>query len=616
MYRALYRKWRPKTFEEVVGQEHITTTLKNEIKNGCPSHAYLLMGSRGTGKTTCAKLIAKAVNCKAPKDGSPCGQCDICRGVDNGSMVDIVEIDAASNSGVDNIRDLRDEAVFLPNVTKYRVYIIDEAHMLSMGAVNALLKIMEEPPAHVIFILATTELHKIPATIQSRCQRFDFVRIDAKVIAQRLAYVAQQEGIGYEEGALELVARLADGGMRDALSLLDLCVAYNGTVTPEVVSRAAGLAGQEYLFDISKALEAGDVPGVLSIIQEVGNRGIAYDRLCQQLVTHYRNLLLAATVLEPGDFIVCLPEALEQYLAQGAQLSPTRLIYVIKTLQDAHAAMTRTTSRRTQLELVVIRLCDLRLETSTEALLARIEALEARLQALESGQATASLAGLGVEGDKTSFSVPGPAAGAGMPSRPAKASAASASPLPQPAPQQPLGRPMVSGTAASGASASGVSTSGVPASGESTLNTPTSGKIPPGASTMGTATAGAPTGMPAPSDGEALPPPMPQWEEILARLGHSNKALWGALKGSAAYLSGNRVLIQCHNPVFAQLMRSNEYTKQSLKAAIAEVTGIKYGIGPYLPPASGVEKPSDVQASPLTELLEAAREGGVEVTIQ
>lgn len=544
-----------------MGQEHITTTLKNEIKNDRPSHAYLLIGSRGTGKTTCAKLIAKAVNCQNPREGSPCGVCDICRGVDNGSMVDIVEIDAASNSGVDNIRELREEAVFLPNVTKYRVYIIDEAHMLSMGAVNALLKIIEEPPAHVIFILATTELHKIPATIQSRCQRFDFGRIDAKVIARRLAYVAFQEGIAYEEDALEMVARLADGGMRDALSLLDLCAAYNGTVTADVVSRAAGLAGQEYLFDISKALEAGDVPGVMSVIQEVGKRGIEYDRLCQQLVTHYRNLLLAATVKDPGDFIICLPQTLEQYMAQGAQLSPTRIVYVIKILQDTQAAMTRTTSRRTQLELAMIRLCDLRLESSTEALLARIEALETRLNYLGAGQ---PLPMPGTEEEQE---------------RPLAAPVSSSTPLQSSYPDKALRQ-------------SAGSVSQVP---KQPLVTQALPVCPP-------------------SGGDGPPPPMPQWGEVLARLSQANKALWGALKGSAAYLSGNRVLIQCDNPVFAQLMRSNEYTKHSLKAAIAEVTGTKYGIGPYLPSTPQEEKPS--AAAPLNDLLEAAREGGVEVTIQ
>ena len=253
MYQALYRKWRPRTFEEVVGQEHITTTLKNEMIQGKPAHAYLLMGSRGTGKTTCAKLIAKAVNCRNPVDGSPCGQCDCCRGVDNGSLVDVVEIDAASNNGVDNIRDLREEAVFLPNIAKYRVYIIDEAHMLSVGAVNALLKIMEEPPEHVIFILATTEVHKIPATIQSRCQRFDFKRIAPEVIRDRLLFIAGQEDMTLTEEAAALIARIADGGMRDALSLLDLCWAHAHDITVETVSEAAGLVGQDYLFEIADA---------------------------------------------------------------------------------------------------------------------------------------------------------------------------------------------------------------------------------------------------------------------------------------------------------------------------------------------------------------------------
>ena len=258
MYQALYRKWRPRTFEEVVGQEHITTTLKNEMIQGKPAHAYLLMGSRGTGKTTCAKLIAKAVNCRNPVDGSPCGQCDCCRGVDNGSLVDVVEIDAASNNGVDNIRDLREEAVFLPNIAKYRVYIIDEAHMLSVGAVNALLKIMEEPPEHVIFILATTEVHKIPATIQSRCQRFDFKRIAPEVIRDRLLFIAGQEDMTLTEEAAALIARIADGGMRDALSLLDLCWAHAHDITVETVSEAAGLVGQDFGDAIRSYANTGD----------------------------------------------------------------------------------------------------------------------------------------------------------------------------------------------------------------------------------------------------------------------------------------------------------------------------------------------------------------------
>lgn len=544
MYQALYRKWRPKTFEDVVGQEHVTTTLKNEIKNGRPSHAYLLMGSRGTGKTTCAKLIAKAVNCLSPRDGSPCGECEICRGVDNGSLVDVVEIDAASNSGVDNIRDLREEANFLPNVAKYRVYIIDEAHMLSMGAVNALLKIMEEPPAHVIFILATTEIHKIPATIQSRCQRFDFGRIDTQTIAGRLSYVAGQEGIQYEDEAMTMVARLADGGMRDALSLLDLCIAHGGTVTVEAVSRAAGLVGQEYLFDIAEAVAEGDLSAAMSIIEKVGSEAMEFDRLCQQLVSHYRNLLMAATAKEPGAFIVCLPETLERYVRQAAKTFPARLVYAIKTLQEAQAAMTRTSSRRTEMEIAAAKLCEPRLSASPEALVARIESLEAKLNRLQAGlpAAASAPAGAPAEGSGERTPLPRPAA----PSR-------EPSPEPQSAPAA----------------------------------------APPEA---------APTA------------PMPQWEEVLARLGTTNKALRGALSGSVAYLGGSRVLIQCDNPVFTELMRSNEYTKTSLKSAIAEVTGKKYGIGPYAGPSR--EEGTAAEGRPLDDILRSAQEGGVKVTVE
>ncbi len=390
MYQALYRKWRPKTFEDVVGQEHITTTLKNEIRQGRPAHAYLLMGSRGTGKTTCAKLIAKAVNCLSPRDGSPCGECEICRGIDSGAMVDVVEIDAASNNGVDSIRDLREEANFLPNVTKYRVYIIDEAHMLSIGAVNALLKIMEEPPEHVIFILATTEVNKIPATIQSRCQRFDFKRIDTDTIAARLTYVAGQEGIAMDQEAAALIARLADGGMRDALSLLDLCRAHSNEVTVHTVSEAAGLIGQDYLFDLAEAVAAGDLSRLMDIIAQVGGQSVEYDRLCAQMVSHFRNLLMITASKTPEELIVCLPETLERYRAQAGIFTPARLIYAIRTLQEVQNAMTRTSARRTELEIGAIKLCDPRLNQSPEALLDRMDKLEAKLNAALAGGLSAS----------------------------------------------------------------------------------------------------------------------------------------------------------------------------------------------------------------------------------
>ncbi|MDY4191819.1 MAG: DNA polymerase III subunit gamma/tau, partial [Oscillospiraceae bacterium] len=251
MYQALYRKYRPKSFDDVVGQEHITSTLKNEVLTGKIAHAYLFCGSRGTGKTTCAKILAKAVNCPDLRDGSPCGECEICRGIDDGSLLDVLEIDAASNNGVDNIRQLREDAFFTPSMAKYRVYIIDETHMLSTGAFNALLKIMEEPPSHVLFILATTEAHKVPATILSRCQRFDFHRIKSGDIARYLEKIAGKEGVELTHDGALLIGRLSDGGMRDAVSLLDQCISQGSRITAELVSRTAGLAGSRPVLELA-----------------------------------------------------------------------------------------------------------------------------------------------------------------------------------------------------------------------------------------------------------------------------------------------------------------------------------------------------------------------------
>ncbi len=299
MYQALYRKYRPKNFDEVVGQEHITSVLKQEIASGRIGHAYLFTGSRGTGKTSCSKIIAKAVNCPHPQDGNPCGVCDICRGIDDGSILDVTEIDAASNNGVDNIRDLREEANFTPAVTKYRVYIIDEVHMLSIGAFNALLKIMEEPPEHVIFILATTEVHKIPATILSRCQRFDFKRISPQVIAQRVIEVCQRENIDIQLPAAELIGRLAEGGMRDALSLLDVCSSSSEQITVEQVRQSAGLAVSDSLFAIGDAVLAQDIPAVLQEIDRMFANSVDFEKMCVQLISHYRGLMMAKALKDP-----------------------------------------------------------------------------------------------------------------------------------------------------------------------------------------------------------------------------------------------------------------------------------------------------------------------------
>ena len=294
MYRALYRKWRPSRFEDVVGQQTIVTALKNQVATSRIGHAYLFTGTRGTGKTTCAKIFAKAVNCPHQEGGDPCCQCDICRGIENGSILDVVEIDAASNNGVDNIRDIRDETAYTPSECTYKVYIIDEVHMLSMAAFNALLKIMEEPPSHVIFILATTEIHKVPATILSRCQRYDFGRIQPQDIVARLLYIAGEEQIGLAPEAADLIARLADGALRDALSILDTCVGVSTQVDAELVRRMSGVTDRGYLFEISAGVHNRDSAGVLAQVATLRQRSVDMKRLCEELINHYRNLMLAA----------------------------------------------------------------------------------------------------------------------------------------------------------------------------------------------------------------------------------------------------------------------------------------------------------------------------------
>ena len=286
MYRALYRKWRPQRFEDVVAQRGIVTALRNQVASGRVGHAYLFTGVRGTGKTTCAKIFAKAVNCLHPHNGDPCGECEICRGIDNGSILDVVEMDAASNNGVDDIRDLRDETAYTPSACHYKVYIIDEVHMLSTAAFNALLKTLEEPPAHVIFILATTEIQKVPATILSRCQRYDFTRIGPEDIAQRVEYIAGQEGLELTTGGAELISRLADGAMRDALSILDTCAGVTAKIDADVVRRMAGVTDRSYLFHISDALEAQDGAAALAQLAALRQQSVDVKRLTEELIAH------------------------------------------------------------------------------------------------------------------------------------------------------------------------------------------------------------------------------------------------------------------------------------------------------------------------------------------
>lgn len=551
MYQALYRKYRPKNFDDVVGQEHITVTLKQEISSGRVGHAYLFTGSRGTGKTTCSKIIAKAVNCPNQQDGNPCGVCDICKGIDDGSILDVTEIDAASNNGVDNIRQLREEANFTPAVTKYRVYIIDETHMLSVGAFNALLKIMEEPPEHVIFILATTEVHKIPATILSRCQRFDFRRIDPKVIAERVKYVCQQENILIDEDAASLIARLAEGGMRDALSLLDVCRSnarnpedQQEHITAEHVRSSAGLAMSDCLFSIADAVLKQDVPAILKEIDTMFLNSIDFEKMCVQLISHYRGLMMAKALKSPDDFVPGLSQDIQALTEQASRYSMGQILYSLTVLQDTLSRMSKTSQTRTELEMAVIKLSNPSLDRSVDAILARLSKLENQLK---SGMV--SIASSAAQTAQVSVEKP------------------SADTVNQTA--QPVAAPEVAPTASSV-------------------------DIQP---------------LPSPSKKEVSI--FEEWPQVLDALRHTNNALHGALINTTAYRYQEIILIDCDNPLFLEMIRTNEYAKKSIHQALIAGSGRDWRIGPFKKDQYEAKKDD-----PLEDILSTAQNLGVDISIE
>ena len=516
LYQALYRKWRPRVFEDVAGQPHITATLKNELTAGRIAHAYLFTGSRGTGKTTCAKILAKAVNCLHPKDGDPCNECAICRGIDAGSVMDVMEIDAASNNGVDNIRDLREEAVYSPAAAKYRVYIIDEVHMLSGGAFNALLKTLEEPPSHVIFILATTEVHKIPATILSRCQRFDFRRIPVPDIAARLTYVAGQEKIVLAPGAADLIARLADGALRDALSLLDRCAGAGSPVDEALVAKSVGLTGREYLFELSDAALRQDYPAALQILDRLYASSLDMERLCGELIEHYRGLLLmrtaqnaAAILNRPAEEEKCLGET-------AAHFTPEELLRSLDTLQATLEGLRRSPSRRVAMEMGLLRLCRPELDVAPSGILARVSALE---QAVSAGS--------------------GPAAPGNAPA---------ARPKPNPAGSRPE----------------------EPADTQPKPSSPRKTEAPPAAPAAQTP----PAGEEKPTEDTSFD----AWPEALEILNSLDAPLRGFLNDSSAVIHGDFVLIRCSNAMFADLIRQPGH-QRPLKEAVQKAAGRPYKVG-------------------------------------
>ena len=578
MYQVLYRKYRPKVFSDVVGQDHITKTLQSEIEKGKLSHAYLFTGSRGTGKTTCAKILSKAVNCLHPVDGNPCNECEICKGIDSGAILDVVEIDAASNNGVDNIRDIRDESGFAPVNCKYRVYIIDEVHMLSIGAFNALLKTLEEPPEHVMFILATTEVHKLPVTILSRCQRFDFRRVAPQDMIKRMNYIAEKENFILDEDAAVLIARLADGGMRDALSTLDQCISVSNHVTNEVVCSVAGIAGKQHLFEITNDIANHCSAEVLKKLSELYAASCDMERLCADLTMHFRNLMIAKTVKNAENILVCTKDELENYKNQSSLFTLEGILYSIDLLQEAAANIKRSVNRRIEMEMTLLRLSSPSLDSSNEALLKRIAALEL---AVKSGSFVRQKTEEAPNEPKTettqeqSFAPASPEHSADESFFAEPPSFEDALPEPPKETKRASWETPVSNREVSKAQAAQSSAS---------------------------------------SGGEQLSAPFSDWAQVLSELTQINQPLWGVLIGSTAFINGEFVLIKSENPTFASFIKVGT-NGRDVKEAIYRVTGKKYRLGIYNP-ASTQKKENAKPKDPLQDLVKRAKDFGIQVDVE
>ena len=597
MYRALYRKWRPQRFEDVVGQRAIVAALKNQVAAGRVGHAYLFTGVRGTGKTTCAKIFAKAVNCLDPQNGDPCGQCAVCRGIDDGSILDVVEMDAASNNGVDDIRDLRDETAYTPSICRYKVYIIDEVHMLSTAAFNALLKTLEEPPAHVIFILATTEIQKVPATIRSRCQRYDFTRISPEDIAGRVAQVAGAEGLTLTEGAAGLIARLADGALRDALSILDTCAGVTGQIDEDVVRRMAGVTDRSYLFRMSDALAARDAASALAELAALRQQSVDVKRLTEELIAHYRSLMLAA--LPGGRELLSgvSPEEEDLYLAKGPALGQREAVRAIRALGGALEHMARGSDQRIELELALFNL------TAPDA---QPAPAPAAAQASPAPAARPQPAAQPQPAVRPFASGPVPAPAAEAPAaQPAPQAASAAEAQPDPANLPPWDEP--SQTPPPPAEAA-------PARDEPLPPPPAEEEAAP------PPVEDAPAAQPAFAAGPQLDKPRrvagrdinpyPQWPEVVDRIRDTDPMLYGYLKKSKAYFDGVRVLID-GGKTFRDFIRVNKGSQRLIKKLIADVSGIAVPIGPYEPETSAGRPKASAEDS--LHKLEAL---GLDVTIE
>jgi DNA polymerase-3 subunit gamma/tau len=557
MYRVLYRKWRPAVFTDVSGQEHITSTLQNEVSSGRLNHAYLFTGSRGTGKTTCAKILAKAVNCLNPQNGNPCGKCEICKGIDDGSILDIVEMDAASNRKIDDIRQIIDEVQFKPAKCKYRVYIVDEVHMLTTEAFNALLKTLEEPPEHVIFILATTEVHKLPQTIRSRCQRFDFHRIPPKAIADRVEYVVSQENAEITESAALMLASVADGALRDALSLLDSCLAVSSHIDEEVVRNAAGLVSKTYLFELATAIINKNPTRSLEIIDRLYSESKDMARLCDELVEHFRALMLIKTIKNPRDILIMSDDEFEQAVTQSDYLSLADIVFYMDVLSRAYQRMGRGTGDRTELEMALVKLSATELDGTVEALTARVTALEKAVK----------------RGITVNYAQPA------QQSVQAEVAQSASVPNTQTEVEEPFAKPE-----------------------------PEHKKAP----VAKPAPEVKPVAQRASVNLDELydnAVPFARWVEVVDSLKSVSRSIAAAFAGSTAYESGNYLLIDTNNELAFDLLRQNG-RRTEIKQTLLELTGKNYSLGPYKRSTPKKVEKTD----PLNSLVQSLEGSGVEIT--
>lgn len=557
MYRVLYRKWRPAVFTDVSGQEHITSTLQNEVSSGRLNHAYLFTGSRGTGKTTCAKILAKAVNCLNPQNGNPCGECEICKGIDDGSILDIVEMDAASNRKIDDIRQIIDEVQFKPAKCKYRVYIVDEVHMLTTEAFNALLKTLEEPPEHVIFILATTEVHKLPQTIRSRCQRFDFHRIPPRAIADRVEYVVSQENAEITESAALMLASVADGALRDALSLLDSCLAVSSHIDEEVVRNAAGLVSKTYLFELVAAIINKNPTKSLEIIDRLYSESKDMARLCDELVEHFRALMLIKTIKNPRDILIMSDDEFEQAVTQSDYLSLADIVFYMDVLSRAYQRMGKGTGDRTELEMALVKLSATELDGTVEALTARVTALEKAVK----------------RGITVNYAQPA------QQSVQAEAAQSASVPNTQTEVEEPFAKPE-----------------------------PEHKKAP----VAKPAPEVKPVAQRASVNLDELydnAVPFARWVEVVDSLKSVSRSIAAAFAGSTAYESGNYLLIDTNNELAFDLLRQNG-RRTEIKQTLLELTGKNYSLGPYKRSTPKKVEKTD----PLNSLVQSLEGSGVEIT--